>query len=96
MQGFIETNREDPEKADVSQRLFTFEEIYEFFDNRTVAQQSDRCVQCGDPFCTTIGCPAIVDQNGYLEIDDSLCNGCKFCTEVCHFDAIEEAGDECE
>ncbi|MFO7982306.1 MAG: FAD-dependent oxidoreductase, partial [Desulfuromonadales bacterium] len=57
MQGFIETNREDPEKADVSQRLFTFEEIYEFFDNRTVAQQSERCVQCGDPFCTTIGCP---------------------------------------
>jgi len=57
MQGFIETNREDPEKADVSQRLFTFEEIYEFFDKRTVAQQSERCVQCGDPFCTTIGCP---------------------------------------
>ncbi|NIQ98278.1 MAG: glutamate synthase subunit beta [Desulfuromonadales bacterium] len=57
MQGFIETNREDPEKVDVSHRVFTFDEIYEFFNNRTVSRQSERCVQCGDPFCTTMGCP---------------------------------------
>lgn len=57
MQSFVETNREEPAKEDVSRRVHNFEEIYQFFNDRTVARQSERCVQCGDPFCTTIGCP---------------------------------------
>lgn len=57
MQTFIETNREEPDKEDVSRRVRTFEEIYRFFSDRKVARQAERCVQCGDPFCTTIGCP---------------------------------------
>ncbi len=57
MQTFIETNREEPAKEDVSRRIHTFEEIYRFFSDRKVARQAERCVQCGDPFCTTIGCP---------------------------------------
>lgn len=57
MQSFVETNRHEPDKAEAVQRLRNFEEIYQFFNNRQVRQQSERCVQCGDPFCTTIGCP---------------------------------------
>ncbi|MDT8442867.1 MAG: glutamate synthase subunit beta [Desulfuromonadales bacterium] len=57
MQSFVETNREEPFKEDVSRRLRNFEEIYRFFNDRKVARQAERCVQCGDPFCTTIGCP---------------------------------------
>lgn len=57
MQGFIEHQRHDPYKEDVSIRLHTFDEIYQFFNDRIVARQAERCVQCGDPFCTTIGCP---------------------------------------
>jgi len=57
MQTFVETNREDPAKEDVNRRIRTFEEIYRFFSDRKVARQAERCVQCGDPFCTTIGCP---------------------------------------
>ena len=57
MQTFVNTNREEPFKEDVSLRLKNFEEIYRFFNDRIVARQSERCVQCGDPFCTTIGCP---------------------------------------
>ncbi|ORJ53246.1 glutamate synthase subunit beta [Geothermobacter hydrogeniphilus] len=57
MQGFINTTREDPAKEDVNQRVLNFEEIYRFFNNRVVRRQAERCVQCGDPFCTAIGCP---------------------------------------
>jgi glutamate synthase (NADPH/NADH) small chain len=57
MQGFIETHRRDPEKDDVSNRLRSFEEIYQFFDKHSVMRQAERCVQCGDPFCASIGCP---------------------------------------
>jgi len=57
MQSFIQTHRLDPDKEDVSSRLRHFEEIYRFYTSRVVARQGERCVQCGDPFCTTIGCP---------------------------------------
>jgi len=57
MQGFVDTHRLDPDKEDVSSRLRHFEEIYRFYTSRMVARQGERCVQCGDPFCTTIGCP---------------------------------------
>ncbi len=57
MQNFVENSRHDPEKFEPTQRLRNFEEIYQFFNNRQVRKQAERCVQCGDPFCTTIGCP---------------------------------------
>ncbi len=57
MQSFVTTNREELDKKDVSRRVKNFEEIYRFFTDRKVARQAERCVQCGDPFCTTIGCP---------------------------------------
>lgn len=57
MQSFIYTERNEPIKSDVNDRLKSFKEIYEFFDNRQAALQAERCVQCGDPFCSTIGCP---------------------------------------
>jgi glutamate synthase (NADPH/NADH) small chain len=57
MQGFIETHRLDPEKDDVNNRLRSFDEIYQFFNKRASTRQAERCVQCGDPFCATIGCP---------------------------------------
>ncbi len=57
MQSFIDTPRQEPQKAEVADRLKNFEEVYRFFDNKHVRRQADRCVQCGDPFCTVIGCP---------------------------------------
>ncbi len=57
MQSFINTNREEPSKIEATVRVHSFDEIYRFFNNRQVARQAERCVQCGDPFCTTNGCP---------------------------------------
>lgn len=57
MQSFTETGRQEPDKFEAAQRLQNFDEIYRFFNSRMVRKQSERCVQCGDPFCATIGCP---------------------------------------
>jgi glutamate synthase (NADPH/NADH) small chain len=51
MREFITTGRIDPSKRLVVERTKDFNEIYEVFDNSDAAQQSDRCIQCGDPFC---------------------------------------------
>ncbi|PLY03977.1 MAG: glutamate synthase small subunit [Desulfuromonas sp.] len=57
MQSFVDRSRREPEKIEAPERLRNFDEIYRFFDNRQVRKQAERCVQCGDPFCTSMGCP---------------------------------------
>ena len=51
MREFLDTQRIEPEKRLVVERTKDFNEIYEFFETKEAASQSDRCIQCGDPFC---------------------------------------------
>ncbi len=48
---------------------------------------SDKCKKC--KACMKIGCSAISDKGDHLEIDQTLCNGCGLCRQVCKFSAIE-------
>ncbi len=56
MQNFIFTDRIEPSKRLVGERVKDFGEIYEQFNQTEAASQSERCIQCGDPFCLT-KCP---------------------------------------
>lgn len=51
MREFLSTGRIDPGKRLVVERLKDFNEIYEPFSKDVAASQSDRCIQCGDPYC---------------------------------------------
>ncbi|MBD3823374.1 MAG: glutamate synthase subunit beta [Epsilonproteobacteria bacterium] len=51
MREFLKTERIEPSKRLVVERTKDFDEIYEVFDNNNAASQSERCIQCGDPFC---------------------------------------------
>ncbi|MFY9177592.1 MAG: indolepyruvate ferredoxin oxidoreductase subunit alpha [Caldicoprobacterales bacterium] len=48
---------------------------------------SEKCTSCG--LCLKLGCPAIQKKEEGMVIDESLCNGCKLCTQVCRFNAME-------
>jgi glutamate synthase (NADPH/NADH) small chain len=56
MQNFTFTERMEPEKRLVGERVKDFGEIYESFSPTEAGSQSERCIQCGDPFCLT-KCP---------------------------------------
>ncbi len=57
MQNFTNTNRQEPQKKSAAARVRGFDEIYRYYNLAQVAPQAERCIQCGDPFCTAIGCP---------------------------------------
>lgn len=49
---------------------------------------SDKCKKCG--MCLKPGCPAIKkNEDGTVSVDDTLCNGCGLCTQLCNFGALE-------
>ena len=54
--GFLEHDREVPERRPVSVRLKDWNEVYEEFPNARLQVQASRCMDCGIPFCNS-GCP---------------------------------------
>lgn len=48
---FIEVGRVDPTKIAKQTRKTEFVEIYQSFEEAQVKQQSDRCLDCGNPYC---------------------------------------------
>ena len=54
--GFLEHDREVPERRPVSVRLRDWNEVYEDFSKERLEVQASRCMDCGIPFCNN-GCP---------------------------------------
>jgi len=48
---FLDVKRHDPKKVDAKDRVQNFGEIYQNFDDTASAEQSDRCLECGNPYC---------------------------------------------
>ncbi|MEE8388504.1 MAG: FAD-dependent oxidoreductase [Acidiferrobacterales bacterium] len=48
---FIQIQCHEPEKKIVTARIQNFCEIYGAFDKQQAAEQADRCLQCGNPYC---------------------------------------------
>ena len=56
------------------------------FPNKCVPD-SDKCKKCG--MCLKPGCPALTkNEDGTIAIDETMCNGCGLCKQLCKFDAI--------
>ena len=48
---FLDVERRDPNKRSMQSRTEEFVEIYDPFTEQTVAEQSHRCLECGNPYC---------------------------------------------
>jgi indolepyruvate ferredoxin oxidoreductase alpha subunit len=48
----------------------------------------EKCMKCGA--CLRPGCPAITkNSDGTIFINETMCNGCNLCAQMCKFNAIE-------
>ncbi len=54
--GFLEIQREQPQRRKAEERIKDWFEIYEPFPEEKQREQGARCMDCGVPFCHT-GCP---------------------------------------
>jgi indolepyruvate ferredoxin oxidoreductase alpha subunit len=55
---------------------------------------SEKCKKC--KACLRTGCPAIAFKNDVIVIDQTQCNGCTLCQQVCKFAAIVKVGGSWE
>tara|TARA_R100001143_G_scaffold63531_1_gene71410 strand:+ start:5070 stop:6500 length:1431 start_codon:yes stop_codon:yes gene_type:complete len=87
---FLNAGRQDPEKKDIETRKTEFIEIYEQFDQPRAAVQSERCLECGNPYCEW-KCPVhnyipnwlkLVSEGNIIEAAE-LCHQTNSLPEVC-------------
>ncbi len=87
---FLTEDRQDPEKKAIETRKTEFVEIYEQFDQPQAAVQSERCLECGNPYCEW-KCPVhnyipnwlkLVNEGNILEAAE-LCHQTNSLPEVC-------------
>jgi glutamate synthase (NADPH) small chain len=48
---FLDVQRSEPFKKSAPDRVKEFAEIYHNFDLKQAAEQADRCLECGNPYC---------------------------------------------
>lgn len=87
---FIEVGRKDPKKKPITARKKQFVEIYKPFSQEEAADQSHRCLECGNPYCEW-KCPVhnyipnwlkLVSEGNILEAAE-LCHQTNSLPEVC-------------
>ncbi|MEM1093640.1 MAG: glutamate synthase subunit beta [Bacteroidota bacterium] len=72
IRGFMQADRELPQKRPVAERLRDYNAIDKPYDAETLRTQANRCMDCGVPFCTS-GCPlgnVIPDWNNLVARED--------------------------
>ena len=87
---FLDVSRNEPKKRSMRKRQEEFVEIYEPFNRHQVADQSHRCLECGNPYCEW-KCPVhnyipnwlkLVAEGNIMEAVE-LCHQTNSLPEVC-------------
>ena len=87
---FLEVGRYDPNKKNIEERKINFVEIYGDYNQSEAANQSHRCLDCGNPYCEW-KCPVhnyipdwlkLVNDGNIMEAAD-LCHQTNSLPEMC-------------
>jgi glutamate synthase (NADPH/NADH) small chain len=70
--GFLEYTRTETEYRDVNERLKDYKEVTVDKTVEELTEQGGRCMECGTPFCHSIGCPVV---NLIPEWNDAIWRG---------------------
>jgi len=80
--GFMTVDRREPPCREKDQRIGDFQGIEGMLSKDELARQSERCMDCGVPYCHAFGCPL---GNRMPDYHDELCGGnWKAALEILH------------
>jgi len=83
--------RAKAEKMPAAERVKGFAEVESGLTEEVAATEARRCLSCdvGSEKCIMqLGCPATIREDGRTVIDDTMCDGCTTCAQVCPYNAI--------
>ena len=63
-----------------------------FKPEKACSVDTAKCIDCRKCI-KEIGCPGLIVRDGKVTVDDSLCNGCGLCTQICPVNAITKEGN---
>ena len=67
---------------------FDQKELEKVIREEVCRPDTEKCKKCGA--CLRPGCPALTRrEDGTIAIDETMCNGCGLCMQLCKFDAIK-------
>ena len=94
--GFPSAQRLHPAELDPEVRVTSTAEVVGALSEADARAEARRCLSCG--MCGNcracidlFGCPAFFVQDGRVNIDPALCNGCGVCAHICPNQAIGPA-----
>jgi len=87
---FVDVPRQEPKKLGVEVRVRNYKEIYGQYDEQGAASQSERCIDCGNPYCEW-KCPVhnyipnwlTLVSEGNLLLAADLCHQTNSLPEIC-------------
>ena len=57
MYEYTKIERLEPQTKNSKERVQHYQEIYEVYTDNSAKAQASRCIQCGIPYCSSVGCP---------------------------------------
>ena len=84
-------NSNEPFVIIAKQPCALIKEVLKKRANLSCKVKEDKCRKC--KMCLKTGCPALSFKDNVVSIDETMCNGCGVCKEVCPFNAIEKVGE---
>ena len=92
LQSAIETVRETALKEGVKAIIFESPCAMLFKPEKPFTVDPQKCIDCR--LCIKeLGCPGLAVRDGRVVVDETLCNGCGLCSQVCPVGAIEKEGN---
>ena len=92
LDGAIETVKEVANMPGVKAIIFESPCAMLFKPERACSIDGGKCIDCRKCI-KEIGCPGLVVREGKVAVDDSLCNGCGLCSQICPVEAITKGGN---